>query len=145
MANNLRRVELALPPLDGRVPVQCGPGRIVGVTTPLDIIQAQEAVLEIGAGLGFAPKDVGAAVAAVSRMASALLTYTGEATMRAAPAENASGLEVEVLGGAVKCDSDRRRIAASVVRLLGHDEWTVPSDGGARVSARKTFRRRASA
>ena len=139
MGNNLGRVDVAVPPIDRRIPGQGEPSRVVVVTTPLDILQAQEAVLALGGSLGFGTSDVNAAVAAVSRMASALLTYSGEAAMRFAPAKGSAGLEVEGQGGVAKCESDSRRIAASVVRLLGQDDWRVLSDGGPRVSARKTF------
>lgn len=127
---------------DGRAEVLGGSSRVVRVTTPLDILQAQEAVLTIGGALGLRPHDVHMAVAVVSRMASALLTYSGEAVVRLAPARGVSGLEVEGHGGVIPCDSDRRKIEASIVRLLGTDEWTVPADVGPRVSARKTFFRK---
>lgn len=139
MGNDLSRVDVSVPPIDSLIPGQGGLSRVVIVSTPLDILQAQEAVLAFGGSLGFASHDINAVVAAVSRMASALLTYSGEATMRFAPAKRAAGLEVEGQGGVVQCESDRRRIAASVVRLLSQDDWSVPSDGGPRVSARKTF------
>ena len=141
MGNDLSRADAALPPVDGRVPGPGGVACVVVVTTPLDILQAQETVLALGGALGFSAHDVNAAVAAVSRMASALLTYSGEATMRFASAKSVRGLEVEGQSGVAKCESDRRRIATSVVRLLEHDDWAVSSGGGPRVSARKTFLR----
>lgn len=141
MANDLNRQDVALPPVDGRILIPGGSGRFVVVTTPLDILQVQESVLELGGAFGLGSRDVNAAVAAVSRLASALLTYSGEAAMRFSPAKGGAGLEVEGRGGLVACDADRRRIEAGIVRLLGHDDWTVPSDGGSRVSARKTFRK----
>ena len=139
MANDLNRMDVAVPPVDSGIPGQGGFGRVVVVTTPLDILQAQEAVLALAGERGFGPRDANVAVAVVSRMASALLTLSGEAVMRLEPVKGAAGFSVEGQGGVIRCDSDRRRIEASVVRLLGHDDWTVPSDGAPRASARKTF------